>query len=71
MAVERELGCSLEEHILRAGPAVDAAIAAGRRVYVDYAALPEVQALKAAPPDELRSIVIVLMERPARGDPGG
>ena len=28
---------------------------------MDYAALPEVQALKAASPDELRSIVIVLM----------
>ena len=64
MTVEGELAdLSLEEHALRAGPAVDAAIAAGRRVYVDVAALPEVQTLKAAPADELRSIVVVLIQR--------
>jgi hypothetical protein len=58
---------TLEEHERRAGPAVDAAIRAAAMVYVDYASLPEIQALREAPPDELRSIIVVLL---ARADAG-
>ena len=45
MAVEPELEeLSLHEHILRAGPAVDTAIAAAQGSYMDYGTLAEVQA---------------------------
>ena len=63
---------NLHDHLSVAGPLVDAAIKAAARTYFDYGALPEVARLKTASPDELRSIVIVLVARAsARSTDGG
>jgi hypothetical protein len=58
---------TLDEHRRRAGSVVDAAIDAAASAYRDYAAIPEVRALRDASPDELRSIVIVLLDRATSG----
>ena len=68
MAVEGELAeLSLQQHRQRAREAVDRAIGATVSQPWNIAAIPEVRALRDAPPDELRSIVIVLLDRASGG----